>query len=48
MGHNQTSFCTAKETINKTTYNLGENICKQCDQQGLNFQGIQIIAHTTQ
>ena len=26
---------------------MGENICKQCDQQGLNFQNIQ-IAHTTQ
>ena len=22
------SFCTAKETINKTTYRMGENICK--------------------
>ena len=32
------SFCTAKETTNrheKTTYRKGENICKQCDQQGL-------------
>ena len=26
---------------------MGENICKQCDQQGLNFQNLQ-IAHTTQ
>ena len=37
------SFCTAKETINKnekTTYGLGENICKQCNQQGINFQNI--------
>jgi len=43
-----TSFCTAKETINKrTTYGLEENICKWCDQQGLNFQNIQ-IAHVTQ
>ena len=25
----------------KTTYGLGENICKWCDQQGLNFQNIQ-------
>ena len=27
------SLCTAKETINKTktTYRLGENICKHCD-----------------
>ena len=31
----------------KTTYGLGENICKYCDWQGLNFQNIQ-IAHTTQ
>ena len=25
----------------KTTYGLGENIWKWCDQQGLNFQNIQ-------
>ena len=31
----------------KTTYGLGENICKRCNQQGLNFQTIQ-TAHTTQ
>ena len=31
----------------KTTYRMGENICKQCDQQGLNFQNIQ-TPHTTQ
>ena len=31
----------------KTTYELGENIWKQCNWQGLNFQNIQ-IAHTTQ
>ena len=44
-----TSFCTAKETIlnEKTTYGLGENICKWCDWQGLNFQNTQ-TAHTTQ
>ena len=30
----------------KTIYGLGENICKQCDLQGLNFQNIQ-IAYTT-
>jgi len=29
------------------TYRLGENICKGCDGQGLNFQNIQ-TAHTTQ
>ena len=31
----------------KTTYGLGENICKQCNWQGLNFQNI-LTAHTTQ
>ena len=31
----------------KTTYRMGENICKQCDWQGLNFQNIQ-TAHTIQ
>ena len=31
----------------KTAYRLGENICKQCDQQGVNIQNIQ-TAHTTQ
>ena len=31
----------------KTTYRMGENICKQLDPQRLNFQNIQ-IAHTTQ
>ena len=42
------SFCTAKESINKkTTYRMGENICKRCDQQGINFQSIQ-TAHTAQ
>ena len=29
----------------KATYRLGENICKRCDPQGLNFQNIQ-TAHT--
>ena len=24
------SFCTAKETIKRTTYRMGENVCK-CD-----------------
>ena len=43
------SFCEAKKTINKmvTTYRMGENICKRCNRQGLNFQHIQ-TAHTTQ
>ena len=31
----------------KSTYGLGENICEQCNQQGLNFQNIQ-TAHTAQ
>ena len=31
----------------KTTYGMGENICKWCHQQGFNFQNIQ-IAHTAQ
>ena len=29
----------------KRTYRMGENICKQCNQQGLNLQNIQ-ITHT--
>ena len=34
----------AKESINKnekTAYRMGENICKWCNQQGLNFENIQ-------
>ena len=31
----------------KTTYGMGENICKWCGQQGLNSQYRQ-VAHTTQ
>ena len=31
----------------KTTYGMGENVCKSCDQQGVNIQNIQ-TAHTTQ
>ena len=30
----------------KTTYRLEENICKRCEQQGVNGQNIQ-AAHTT-
>ena len=38
------NFWTAKEAINKkTSYELGENICKQCDWQRLNFQNIQML-----
>ena len=50
MGPNQTyKLLHSKENhtqSEKTTYRIGENICKWCDQQGLNFQNIQ-IAHTT-
>ena len=37
------NFCTAKEAIkNKTkTHRMGENICKQSNQQGINLQNIQ-------
>ena len=31
----------------KTTYRMGENVCKQCDRQRLNFQNMR-TAHTTQ
>ena len=31
----------------KTTYRMGENICKWWNWQGLNFQNIQ-VSHTTQ
>ena len=31
----------------KTTDGMGENICKQCNQQGVNIQNIQ-TAHITQ
>ena len=30
----------------KTTYGMGENICKQCDQKRVNFQNIS-AAHST-
>ena len=45
-----TSFCTPKEIIfknKKATYGMGENSCKWCKQQWLNFQSIQ-IAHIIQ
>ena len=36
------SFGAAKETINKkTTLRMVENICKQSNQQGINFQNVQ-------
>ena len=31
----------------KKTHKMGENICKQCAWQGLNFQNIQIAYTTT-
>ena len=31
----------------KTDYRMGENICKWCDQQGVNIEDTQ-AAHTTQ
>ena len=27
----------------KTTYRIGENICKWCDQHGVNIQNIQTV-----
>ena len=51
MGPNQTYTLLHSKGIHKqskkTTYGMGENVCKWCDQQELNFQNIQ-IAHTTQ
>ena len=51
MGPNQTYKLLNSKGNNKqdekTTYRLGENICKWCDQQGLNFQNVQ-TAHATE
>ena len=48
MGPNQTyKHSKGKHKQNEKSYRMGENICKRCDQQGLNFQNIQ-TAHTTQ
>ena len=44
------TFTTSKRNHHqnkKTTQSMGENICKQCDQQGINFQNIQTV-YTTQ
>ena len=45
MGSNQTNKLLHskgnRQQNKKTTYGLGENICKWCNQQGLNFQNIQ-------
>ena len=51
MEHNQTCKILHSKGNHKqnekTAYGLGENICKACDWQGINFQNIQ-TAHTTQ
>ena len=54
MEPNQTyKLCTAMETIKtttiteRTTYGMGENSFKRCNQQGLNLQNIQ-KTHTPQ
>ena len=44
------SFLTQQRkpsTKQNATYGMGENICKQCDQQEVNIQNVQ-IAHMTQ
>ena len=42
------SFCKANHKQNeKTSYRMGENICKWCNWQGFNLQNVR-IAHTTQ
>ena len=42
------SFCTGSYQQNKrTTYRMGENICKPCKRQGINLQNTQ-TAHATQ
>ena len=51
MGPNETSKLLHNKGNNeqneKTTHRMGENICKQSDQQGINLQNIQ-IAHAPQ
>ena len=51
MGPNQTYKHLHSKGNNKqkekTTYRMGENICKQCDQEGRDLQNIQ-TAHTIQ
>ena len=49
MGPNQAYKLLLSKGNHKQKDSLqnGENICKWCGQQGLNFQNIQ-IAHTTQ
>ena len=47
MGPNQSYKLLCRKRNRKTTYKMWENICQQCNKQGLNFQNIQ-TAHTTQ
>ena len=44
-----TNFCTAKETINKMKRQPTdrENICKQCNRQGLNLQNIKTSSYNS-
>ena len=50
MGANQgykLFYSKGSHKQNEITYGMGENICKQCDQQGINFQNTQ-VSHTVQ
>ena len=51
MGPNQTYELLHTKGKHKqketTTYRMGENICKQCDWKGLNFQNMK-TAYSTQ
>ena len=49
MGPNLKAFAQQRKGNykQKTTYRMWENICKQCDWQGIDLQNIQ-TAHTTQ
>ena len=48
MGPNQTyEVLHSKGNHKQSEKTTGENICKQCDWQGLNFQNVQ-TAHTTE
>ena len=41
-------YCKGNHKQNeKSTYKMGENICKWCDWQGVNFQNIQRV-HTAE
>ena len=47
MEPNQTYKLFSFQQNEKTNHGMGENICKWCDQQGVNIQVIK-TAHTTQ